>query len=99
MCLSQQRHYQLSMVCIKMYYNYVIYCMASFMGSQQHGQQSLDRHLKIVPVQIVGMHVCVCVCVCVSTPEAINNQWDDIDLVRLVKQILQLLYGNCRHYC
>ena len=29
--------------------------------------------LKIVPVQIVGMHACMCVCVCVSTPEAINN--------------------------
>ena len=32
----------------------------------------------------------VCVCVCVSTPEAINNQWRDIDRVRLVKQVLRL---------
>ena len=34
--------------------------------------------------------VCWYVCVCVSAPEAINNQWRDIDRVRLVKQVLQL---------
>ena len=34
--------------------------------------------------------VCVCVCVCMSALEAINNQWRDIDLVRLVKQVLRL---------
>ena len=47
---------------------------------------------KIDPVQIVYMRVCVCVCLCacVSAPEAINNQWCDMDLVRLVKQVLQL---------
>ena len=28
--------------------------------------------------------------VCVSTPKAINNQWCDIDRVRLVKQVLRL---------
>ena len=28
--------------------------------------------------------------VCVSTPEAINNQWRDIDRVHLVKQVLWL---------
>ena len=32
----------------------------------------------------------VCVCVCVSAPEAINNQWRDIDCVQLVKQVLRL---------
>ena len=45
-----------------------------------------------------------CVCVCVSAPEAINNQWYDIDRVRLVKQVLWLFlllitsYGTCRRY-
>ena len=34
--------------------------------------------------------VCVLVSVCVSAPEAINNQWCDIDRVRLVKQVLRL---------
>ena len=24
--------------------------------------------------------------------------WHDVDSIRLVKQILQLLYGNCSHY-
>ena len=32
----------------------------------------------------------MCVCVCVSALEAINNQWCDIDRVRLVKQVLRL---------
>ena len=32
--------------------------------------------------------------VCVSAPEAINNYWRDINLIRLVKQVLQLLYGT-----
>ena len=54
---SQQCHYKVSVVCIKIYYNYVIYCMASFMGCQK----PLDCHLKIDPVWIVSMCVCVCV--------------------------------------
>ena len=48
--------------------------------------------LKIDPVRIVGMRACVYVCV--SVPKAINNQWHDMDLIRLVKLVLQLLYGN-----
>ena len=35
------------------------------------------------------MHVCVCV----STPEAMNNEWRDIDHLWLVKQVLVLLMG------
>ena len=42
--------------------------------------------LKIDPVRIVSIcvcvfcvRVCVFVCVCVSTPEAIGNQWCDMD--------------------
>ena len=36
----------------------------------------------------VSVCVCVCVCVCVSVP--------DMDLIQLVKQVLQLLYDNYR---
>ena len=42
--------------------------------------------------------MCVCVCVCVSVPEAIYDQWCDMELIRLVKHVLPLLYGNCSHY-
>ena len=47
-------------------------------------------------LEIALVHMSVCVCV--STPKDINNQWRDIDRVRLVKQVLRLLiisYGNC----
>ena len=54
--------------------------------------------LEIDPVRIVGMRACVCMCVCVSAPEAINNQWCDIDLIWLVKKVPQLLYGDCSCY-
>ena len=50
--------------------------------------------LKIDPVRFVGMRVCVCV----FAPEAINDYWRDMDLIQLVKQVLQLLYGNCSRY-
>ena len=52
--------------------------------------------LRIDPVWIVGMRVRVCACV--TAPEAINNQWHDMNLIRLVKQVVQLLYGNCSRY-
>ena len=56
--------------------------------------------LKIVSVQtFVYACVCLCVCVCVSAPEAINSWWHDMDPKQLVKQVLQLLYGNCSRYC
>ena len=61
--------------------------------------------LKIDPVWIVGMRVrvCVCVCVCVSAPEAIilitsGVIWHDMNVIRLVKQVLQLLYSNYTRY-
>ena len=44
------------------------------------------------------LSVCVSVCVVVSTPKVINNLWYDVTWygpVRLFKQVLQLLYGNC----
>ena len=43
--------------------------------------------LKIDPVRIIGMSVHVCV----SAPQAINNQWYDMNLIQLVKQVLKLL--------
>ena len=49
--------------------------------------------LKVVSVQML-----VCVFVCVSAPEAINNLWHDMDPMKLVKQVLLLLYGNCSRY-
>ena len=42
---------------------------------------------KIVPVR-TSVFVFVCLCVCVSVSEAINNYWRDMDLKRLVKQVL-----------
>ena len=45
------------------------------------------------------LYVRVYVSVCVSAPEANKGMmWYDMDLIRLVKQVLQLLYGNCSHY-
>ena len=60
--------------------------------------------LKIDPVRIVGMRVCMCVCVhmCVCPcPRLLITSGvicRDMNLIRLVKQVLQLLYGNCSHY-
>ena len=72
-----------------------------------YGVPALDCHFKIDPVQIVGMRfyvcacMCVCVCVCPYLKLLITNgvMWTDMDLIRLAKQILQLLYSNCSHYC
>ena len=49
------------------------------------------------------MFVCVCVCVyvCVFVCPRLRLlmtggvMWRDMDLIQLVKQVLQLLYGNC----
>ena len=58
--------------------------------------------LKIDPVQIVCMRVCVFACVCVCPPPRLlitsGMMWHVIDSIRLVKQVLQLLYGNCSCY-
>ena len=54
--------------------------------------------LKIDPVWIVGMRVCVCVYPRSSLLITSGVMWRDMDLICLVKQVLQLLYGNCGHY-
>ena len=45
--------------------------------------------------------MCVLVFVFVSTPRRLitsGMMWCDMDSIQLVKQVLQLLYGNCSHY-
>ena len=56
--------------------------------------------LKIDPVRIVGICICVCMCVCPRSRLLITSgvMWRDIDLIWLVKQVLQLLYGDCSRY-
>ena len=56
--------------------------------------------LKIDPVWIVSMYVYVCLRMCPPLRLLITSgmMWRDIDSIRLVKQVLQLLYGNCSRY-
>ena len=46
------------------------------------------------------MRVCVCLYVCPPPRLLITSgvMWRDMHLIRLVKQVLQLLYGNCNRY-
>ena len=46
------------------------------------------------------MRVCVCLCVCPPPRLLITSgvMWHDMDLIQLVKEVLQLLYGNCSRY-
>ena len=39
-------------------------------------------------------------CVCLPPRLLITSgvMWRDMDLIQLVKQVLQLLYDNCSHY-
>ena len=52
--------------------------------------------LKIDAVRIIGM------CMCVSPHPRLlitsGMMWRDMDLIQLVKQVLQLLYGKCSRY-
>ena len=54
--------------------------------------------LKIDPVRIVSMRVCGFVCLRPRLLITSGVMWRDIDLIRLGKQVLQLLYGNCSCY-
>ena len=49
---------------------------------------------------LCGSSVCVFVCVCPRPRLLLTSgvMWHDMDLIRLVKQVLQLLYGNCSRY-
>ena len=60
--------------------------------------------LKIDPVQIVVcvfVSVCLCLCLCLSPclrPLITSGMmWYDMDLIQLVKPVLQLLFANCSH--
>ena len=59
--------------------------------------------LKIDPVRTDRWYACSCVyvCVCPRPRLSITNGviWHDMNLIQLVKQVLQLLYGNCSCYC
>ena len=46
------------------------------------------------------LYMCVCLCVCLPPRLLITRgvMWHDMDPIRLVKQVLQLLYGNCSCY-
>ena len=78
-------------------HTYIIQCCNCimklfFLLLLNQARASLPAHawfLKIDPVRTVGMRVRVCACACMSTPEAINNQWRDMNLIPLVKQVLQ----------
>ena len=54
--------------------------------------------LKIGPVRIVSIRVCVCVCLCPRLLITSGIMWHDMNLIRLVKQVLQLLCGNDSRY-
>ena len=47
----------------------------------------------------VCVYVCVCVCVCLYLRLLITSgmMWHDMDLLRLIEQVLQLLYSNGSH--
>ena len=70
-------------------------CQLDFLNQACVGRRlACAWFLKIDPVQIVGMDVCVCVC---PRPRLLITSgviWHDVNLIRLVKQVLQLLYGN-----
>ena len=54
--------------------------------------------LKIDPLRIVCMRVCVFVCPRPRLLLTSGVMWCDIDLIQLVKQVLQLLHGDCSRY-
>ena len=50
--------------------------------------------LKIILVRIVSMHMCVCVYPCPRLLITSGMMWCDMDLIWLITQVLQLLFGN-----
>ena len=59
----------------------------------------LCKHVYVYVYVFACVCVCVCVFACVSLPPRLlitsGVMWRDIDHIRLLKQVLQLLYGNC----
>ena len=49
-------------------------------------------------LKIVSVRMSVCMSVCMSALEASGVMWSDMVPIQLVKQVVQLLYGNCSHY-
>ena len=78
--------------------------VSSFLNQARAGHRPARAwFFKIDPVRTsVCVFVCVFVCVCVCPPPRLlitsGVMWCDIDSRRLVKQVLQLLYGNCSRY-
>ena len=72
-----------------------------FKPDKRRLQAGAHQFLKIDPVWIVSMHVCLCACVCPRPRVLITSgvMWYDMNLIQLVKQVLQLLYDNCSCYC
>ena len=62
--------------------------------------QFLLNHFKIGQFITPGAHAGVCICVSPLPRLLITSgvMWHDMDPIQLVKQVLQLLYGNCSHY-
>ena len=44
-------------------------------------------------------HLYVCVCPFLRLLITSGVMWHDMEPMQLVKQVLQLLYGDCSHYC
>ena len=65
-----------------------------FKPGAQRRRPACTWFLKVDPVRIISM------CVCLPPRLLITSgvMWRDIDPVRLVKQVLQLTYGNCSRY-
>ena len=71
----------------------------SFLNQARAGRRPARAwFLKIDPVRTVGMRVCVCVCPRPRPLKTSGVMWRDMDLIRLVKQVLKLLYGNFSRY-
>ena len=55
-------------------------------------------HTQLLKLILCGSSVCVCVCPRPRLLITSGVMWRDMDLIGLVKQVLQLLYGNCSRY-
>ena len=52
-------------------------------------------------LKLVSVQMSLCVLVCVPVPRLLLSSgmvWHDIDLIQLVKQVIQLFFGDCSQY-